>query len=75
MWSLCSGVAKALGAEAVPLAREYGDKAIGRLKQAVDAGFNDVGRLKLDKDLDALRERPDFQALLAKCEQLAKPKP
>ena len=44
MWSMCSGVAKAQGTDAAPLAREYGDKAIDRLQQAIDAGFNDARR-------------------------------
>jgi hypothetical protein len=38
--------------------------AVTLLQQAVDAGFRDVDLLKTDKDLDALRDRPDFKKLL-----------
>jgi hypothetical protein len=42
-----------------------GDRAMERLKQAVAAGYKDVTHMRQDKDLDALRERMDFQKLLA----------
>jgi hypothetical protein len=35
------------------------------LKQAVAAGFKNAEHIKQDPDLDALRERDDFKALLA----------
>jgi hypothetical protein len=44
------------------------DRAMAWLKQAVAAGFRDVNLMKTDKDLDALRERKDFQKLLADLE-------
>jgi hypothetical protein len=39
--------------------------AMGWLKQALAAGFKDIQLLRTDKDLDALRDREDFQKLLA----------
>jgi hypothetical protein len=39
------------------------------LRKAIAAGFKEVERLKQDKDLDALREREDFQKLLAEVEK------
>ena len=41
------------------------ERAMAWLKQAVAAGYTDAARLKRDKDLDALRGRPDFEKLLA----------
>lgn len=35
------------------------------LKQAVAGGYKDVAHMKMDKDLDALRQREDFNDLLA----------
>jgi serine/threonine protein kinase/tetratricopeptide (TPR) repeat protein len=44
------------------------DRAMAWLKQAVTAGYKDVGNMKKDKDLDALRDREDFKQLLAALE-------
>jgi len=41
------------------------DRAMAWLKQAVAAGYNNVENMKTDKDLQALRDRKDFQRLLA----------
>ena len=35
------------------------------LKQAVTAGFSNLDHMKADKDLESLRDRRDFQQLLA----------
>lgn len=40
------------------------DKAFDRLFQAVDAGFDDAGRIDDDSDLDALRRDPRFKKVL-----------
>jgi tetratricopeptide (TPR) repeat protein len=44
------------------------DRAMAWLKQAVAAGYNNAAHMKQDTDLDALRQRPDFQKLLAELE-------
>jgi tetratricopeptide (TPR) repeat protein len=41
------------------------DRAMSRLKNAVAAGYKDVESLTKDTDLDALRGRADFKALVA----------
>jgi tetratricopeptide (TPR) repeat protein len=41
------------------------DRAMAWLQKTVAAGYKDVANVKKDADLDALRDRPDFQALLA----------
>jgi len=46
------------------LAQADADRAMDWLKKAVAAGYKDVAKIKADKDLDALRERPDFRQLL-----------
>ncbi len=41
------------------------DRAMGWLKQAVAAGYDDAGHMAKDEDLDPLRDREDFQKLVA----------
>jgi hypothetical protein len=49
-------------------ANSEADRAMGWLQQAIAAGFKDVEIMKLDTDLDALREREDFKKLIADLE-------
>jgi tetratricopeptide (TPR) repeat protein len=42
------------------------DRALAWLKQAVAAGYKDAGRMEQDKDLAALRSRPDFRDVVAR---------
>jgi hypothetical protein len=44
------------------------EQALVLLKQAVAKGFRNAAHMKQDKDLDALRDRADFQRLLAELE-------
>jgi hypothetical protein len=53
-------------------AKVYADRALAMLRLAAARGFADLGRLRKDNDLDPLRQRPEFQQLLAELE--AKPK-
>ncbi len=48
--------------------REYVDRAMELLQQAVKAGWKDPAHLKKDPDLDPLRDREDFKTLLAELE-------
>jgi tetratricopeptide (TPR) repeat protein len=45
-------------------AKAEADRAMAWLKQAVAAGFKDRAQMEKDSDLDALRARDDFKALL-----------
>jgi hypothetical protein len=54
------------------LARQYGDRAIALLRQAVAKGYKDAAHMKQDTDLDPLRGREDFKKLMAELEH-AKP--
>jgi hypothetical protein len=38
---------------------------VQQLRQAIQAGYRDVRHMKADSDLDPLRQRQDFQELLA----------
>jgi serine/threonine protein kinase len=49
------------------------DRAMAWLHKAVAAGYKNVAHLKKTPDLDALRQRPDFQKLLADLETKTKP--
>jgi eukaryotic-like serine/threonine-protein kinase len=46
----------------------YGDAAMRLLREAVSKGYQDVPNLKKDTDLDPLRQRGDFQKLIAELE-------
>jgi hypothetical protein len=47
----------------------YGDAAMKLLGDAVNKGFNDASHMKKDTDLDPLRQREDFQNLLAELDR------
>jgi hypothetical protein len=61
--------ARATDADAAALARADADRAMAWLTKAVAAGFTDADRLRQDKDLAFLRDREDFQKLVADLEQ------
>ena len=65
--------AKAPGADAPQLAKEDADKAMEWLQRAVQAGYKDAAHMKKDTDLDALRDREDFQKLLTDLEAEREP--
>jgi serine/threonine protein kinase len=52
-------------------ARAEADRAMAWLRQAIAAGYDNVELMKKDTDLDALRDREDFQRLLAEQEHRA----
>jgi tetratricopeptide (TPR) repeat protein len=64
----CAGTAgpdEPLGATTGPAELpSVADEALAALRQAVDAGYGDLARLRSDPELDPLRPRADFQALL-----------
>ena len=41
------------------------DEAMKSLSKAILLGYDDLAHLEVDPDLDSLRERPDFRALLS----------
>jgi serine/threonine-protein kinase len=43
----------------------FANQALAMLRHAIDKGYKDVAQLKQDKDLDPVRQREDFQNLLA----------
>jgi tetratricopeptide (TPR) repeat protein len=53
-------------------AQFYRDAAMKLLREAVSKGYRDAARMKKDTDLDPLRQREDFQKLIAELE--GKPK-
>ncbi|MGO9467085.1 MAG: TPR end-of-group domain-containing protein [Isosphaeraceae bacterium] len=40
------------------------DKAMERLRRVIASGWSQAALIRIDTDLDPLRSRPDFQALL-----------
>ena len=66
----CRAVLSQLLRDANPSeSNEQADRAMGCLRKAIDAGYNDLKLLKTDKDLDSLRNRDDFRALVTRLEQ------
>jgi hypothetical protein len=61
-----------LSAAAADDAAAEADRAMAWLKLALAAGYKDAAHLKKDKDLDVLRERPDFRKLLVELEATQK---
>ncbi|HZU36129.1 MAG TPA: redoxin domain-containing protein, partial [Gemmataceae bacterium] len=51
------------------LVRQYGDDAMTWLRRAVQEGYTDRVHMDVDRDLEPLRGRPDFQKLRATLEQ------
>ena len=49
--------------------KEYADRAMKLLHEAVKAGFKDAGHLRQDTDLASLQGREDFKDLLADLEK------
>ncbi len=47
-------------------AQVYGDAAMRLLRDAVSKGWKDLGHMQQDTDLDPLRQREDFQKLIAR---------
>ncbi|HEY1107187.1 MAG TPA: BTAD domain-containing putative transcriptional regulator [Opitutaceae bacterium] len=43
--------------------------ALRELQQAVQLGYNDIDWMQQDPDLDALKQHPDYQSLLAMLQQ------
>jgi serine/threonine protein kinase/tetratricopeptide (TPR) repeat protein len=54
---------------------EHAQRAVALLRQAVQAGYKNVPHIKKDPDLDPLRQRPDFQTLLAELDKGKEPGP
>jgi serine/threonine protein kinase/type II secretory pathway pseudopilin PulG len=51
-------------------AQGYAERAVASLRQAVAKGYKKLEPLKKDRDLEPLRSRPDFQALVASLEKV-----
>jgi tetratricopeptide (TPR) repeat protein len=45
--------------------QQFSDEAMQALRQAIASGYRDADKLRSDKKLDPLRQRPDFQKLQA----------
>jgi tetratricopeptide (TPR) repeat protein len=54
--------------DAMMLAEEYAAKTIDTLRQAIAHGFRSVAALRLDPDLEPVRARPEFAALVKELE-------
>jgi tetratricopeptide (TPR) repeat protein len=71
LYALCAGAAKEAKA---PLTDGRGsdmlaDEAMAMLRQAIAKGYKNASHMKLDNDLDALREREDYKKLVKELEE------
>src|SRR5262249_6945871 len=55
----------ATGPADVERSRRWADRAMEALQRAVDGGYRDFAYIESDTDLDALRSRDDYKALIA----------
>jgi tetratricopeptide (TPR) repeat protein len=55
-----------------PGSEKLAEEAMALLKQAVARGYQNAAHMKQNRDLDVLRQRPDFQKLLANVEKAKK---
>jgi hypothetical protein len=72
---LCAGAAKQAKSPlaGAPGSEKIADEAMALLKQAVTKGYkNAAANMQGDMDLEALRDREDFRALLAELEAAKK---
>src|SRR5262249_961658 len=67
MRAVTAAVLRAAGASAgaASQANAGAERAMGGRRKAIAPGYKEVGRLKKDVDLEALRDRQDFEGLLA----------
>ena len=65
--SLSSDLVRSTGKDpaAVERSRRLADQAMEALRQAVDGGYRDLAWIEIDHDLDPLRSRDDYKALIA----------
>jgi hypothetical protein len=56
-----------------PAQERYAARAVELLAAAFDRGFNDVGKLQKDRELDPLRQRADFKTLVQRVTPKDKP--
>ena len=60
------GYALAAGASSDPsLAKQYTSAAVACLQKGKQAGWSDLVSLKINPDLEPIREAPEFRALIA----------
>jgi tetratricopeptide (TPR) repeat protein len=64
-YAVCSAAVPADGAEKETQAR-YVARALATLKQSLDAGYGDKVNLETEPDLDAIRSRAEFNALVSR---------
>ncbi len=55
--------------------QEYADRAMALLHTAVQAGYKNAARMRIDTELDPIRARDDFQKLIADMKKPAPAKP
>jgi hypothetical protein len=72
-YALLAGVAAEAGSGLTAAERQAAaDKAMDALRRAVAGGYRNVALFRTDTDLDALRQREDFQKLMQELEAKGK---
>jgi serine/threonine-protein kinase len=74
--ALLAGVATEAGSGLTAAeGRNAADRAMAALRQAIAGGLRNVDHIRLDTDLDPLRQREDFQKLMRELEEKKTPNP
>jgi tetratricopeptide (TPR) repeat protein len=71
-WAIAAAAVRAGGKSAQAAGTPEADRAMADLEQAVAAGFDAASQMTGDADLDALRDRADFKALVDKLKSATK---
>jgi serine/threonine-protein kinase len=71
-YGLCLAAVRQQKREQALVQVAYAESAMESLRKAVEHGYKDLAQIKLNKDLDPLRDRDDFKALLAQLEAKGK---
>jgi tetratricopeptide (TPR) repeat protein len=71
-YALCAGAAARRGdsGDARARVRRHADAAVAALRDAMRQGWNDPGLLRVDPDIDPIRDAPAFKDLLRELEHL-----
>jgi tetratricopeptide (TPR) repeat protein len=69
-YALLYGIAREKGSGLTPAdAHAAGEQAMATLRRAIAAGYRNAAHMRKDTDLDSLRQRPDFENVLADLEK------
>jgi tetratricopeptide (TPR) repeat protein len=73
VWSVGAAAGQELTPELTRRREEYAQKCVAALREAIKQGFDSPSELQNNPELDAVRDRPDFQQLVTGLQQANPP--